>query len=103
MAKFTSIVLAVVAAVSGVSAFKQPCQAPYDVCGWKLADGVLGYSPEELDAAAKAAGQTLDGNALYGSIFACRENGVIEWRHLCAGNACNPPSDNALPNYNCAR
>ncbi|KAK4214204.1 hypothetical protein QBC37DRAFT_399833 [Rhypophila decipiens] len=99
MAKFTSILIAVVAAVSGANAFKQACQFPYDVCGWKLQDGVLGYTPEEIQAAAPA---SVTGNALYGSIFHCLENGAIEWAHTCARDACDPPSSGALPNYNCA-
>lgn len=41
MVAFKTFVLAVVA-VAGASAFKAPCNAPYDQCGYTLANEVYG-------------------------------------------------------------
>lgn len=41
MVSFTTFVLAIAAATSA-SAFKKPCNLPYDHCGWTLADSNYG-------------------------------------------------------------
>jgi len=42
MAKFTTLVLAALAAFSGVKGYQKPCRAPYDYCGWQLLGGEFG-------------------------------------------------------------
>lgn len=43
MVSITALTTVVVLATAAAAAdFKQPCNAPYDVCGWELTNGVYG-------------------------------------------------------------
>jgi hypothetical protein len=42
MVSFTTLVIALTAAASSVTAFTKPCNFPYDVCGWTLANQEFG-------------------------------------------------------------
>lgn len=42
MVKFTSTILALAATIVSAQDFLQPCNEPYDVCGWTLTNGVYG-------------------------------------------------------------
>jgi hypothetical protein len=46
MVRFTSVIMALAATITGTqAAFKKACIAPYDVCGWTLTNGEFGRSP----------------------------------------------------------
>jgi hypothetical protein len=45
MVKFTSVAVALAVTITGTSAaFTKPCNFPYDVCGWTLANQEYGMS-----------------------------------------------------------
>lgn len=98
MVSFTTLVLAITAAASSVTAFKTPCNFPYDVCGWTLANDVYGYGYEEL----KAAHGGVDDGTLYNAVYGCRANGVIEYGNACPrGCQAGGVGNNNTPNANC--
>ncbi|KAL1842458.1 hypothetical protein VTJ49DRAFT_5195 [Mycothermus thermophilus] len=99
MVKFTTILAAVAATMTGVNAFDKPCNAPYDFCGWMLSNSEFGYKDKELQDAAREAGQDwTNGTILYDSIYNCGEGGAIAWNRHCE-RGCNPPLNG--PNANC--
>ncbi|KAK4460146.1 hypothetical protein QBC42DRAFT_230261 [Cladorrhinum samala] len=93
-------VLALATAITGASAsFKKACTAPYDVCGWTLADGVHGYDYPTLQEAVRlGGGDPNNGRDVYDAIYGCRENGAIVWKLQC-DLGCNSSID--VPNANC--
>ncbi|KAK3370792.1 hypothetical protein B0T24DRAFT_627051 [Lasiosphaeria ovina] len=91
MVKLANIAIAIVAAIAGTEAtFTQACNAPYDVCGWILTNGVYGYDQATLQAAALAAGQSPTTSQLYNGLYGCRDDGAIIWKQLCT-SGCQPP------------
>ncbi|KAH6848070.1 hypothetical protein B0I37DRAFT_156661 [Chaetomium sp. MPI-CAGE-AT-0009] len=100
MVKFTSVTLALAATITGASAaFTKPCNFPYDVCGWTLANQEFGYDQATLEAAAIAAGQDpTSGTILFDAIYNCQADGVIAWNRHCA-NGCDAAM--TVPNANC--
>ncbi|KXX83207.1 hypothetical protein MMYC01_200201 [Madurella mycetomatis] len=95
-----STIIAIAATITGAQAqFVNPCNAPYDVCGWTLTNEEFDYNEAVLQAAARAAGQDASDNRIvYDSIYNCREGGVIVWNQACP-NGCDPPITG--PNANC--
>ncbi|KAK4032673.1 hypothetical protein C8A01DRAFT_50586 [Parachaetomium inaequale] len=100
MVKFTSVVVALAATITGAqAAFTKACNAPYDVCGWTLTNTEFGYDQATLAAAATAAGQDASsGTILFDAIYNCGADGVIAWNHHCA-NGCDGAIQ--VPNANC--
>ena len=80
MVAFTTFIPTVLAlAATGATAFKTACNAPYDQCGFTLANQVYGYSYDEL----KAAHGGVDDGTLYNAVYNCHEGGVIEYNRAC--------------------
>ncbi|KAK4163781.1 hypothetical protein QBC43DRAFT_335191 [Cladorrhinum sp. PSN259] len=99
--KFTiATVLAIAGAITGAeAAFKTACNAPYDVCGWSLADGTFGYDAATLREAVRLGGGNPDNNRdVYDAIYGCRDNGAIVWKFVC-DVGCDASSHG--PNANC--
>ncbi|KAK4141719.1 uncharacterized protein C8A04DRAFT_30708 [Dichotomopilus funicola] len=98
MVKFT--VAVALAAITGTQAtFTKPCNFPYDVCGFTLANQEFGYTQATLAAAAVAAGQDPNnGTILYDTIYNCLADGEIAWNHHC-DNGCDAAQ--TVPNANC--